>query len=178
MDTEAVETAKLDLEVIKPPDRATSFVVNGKTYRKSETLSTRRYAMMEALRQEMLNGRDPVQVFQDNKRAFDLLNKQQFGEAAVVIHANMTGAARIADYDPHPAVKMFCLFWNYDGEDKRGMSDELMEEKLKDMEGVDIGFVFREAASSTPGFLAAYRLALEASSADQSRDQGNEQTTQ
>lgn len=177
MDTEAVETAKLDLEVIKPPDRATSFVVNGKTYRKSDTLSTRRYSLMENYLQELLNGRDPVQVFQDNKRAFELLNKQQFAEAAVIIHANMTGAARIADFDPHPAYKIFCLFWNYDGENKKTMTDELMDEKLKDMEGVDHNFLFYEAARSAPGFLAAYRLALEASSPSQSRDQESEPTT-
>jgi hypothetical protein len=165
-----------ELEVISPPAGATEFTVGERVYRKSQSLSARRYAIMERLQQEMLNGRDPVEVFKNNKTAFELLNKQQFAQAAVLIHANMTGAARIADMDPSPAIRMFCLFWNYEGEDKKGMTDDQMREKVEDMQGVDVGFLFREAASSVPGFLAAYRLALEASSNEENPKPGSEPT--
>ena len=160
------------LEVITPPEGCTEFVANGKTYRKSASLSARRYQWMENIRQEMQYGRDPVEVFQTNKQVFELLNKQQFAHAAVLVHGNMTGAAFIADRATHPAVKLFCLFWNYDGEDRKIMTDDLMAEKCADMDGVDVGFLFQQAVSNAPGLLAAYRLALEHSSnGESSKDQ-------
>jgi len=177
MDT-AVET-----EVICPPEGATEFQVNGRTYRRSNSLSTRRYALMEYYRQALQYGSDPVEVFQTNRKAYELLNKQEFANAAVLIHGNMTAAARIADAmrDPithaHPMVKLFCLFWNYEGEDKQGMDDEQMEMKVSDMLGVDVGFVFRQAVSAVPGLLAAYRLATEGFSPGEEVKDTNVSTT-
>lgn len=162
------------LEIITPPKDCTEFVVNGKTYRKSGSLSAQRYRWMESIRQEMLYSRDPVEVFQQNKRAYELMNKMQFAEVSVILHTNMTAAAHIADQLPHPLVKMFCLYWNFDGEDRKIMTDDLMAEKVADMDGVDSDFLFLSAATNAPGFLAAYRLALEAFSPNGESSNPNE----
>lgn len=151
-------------EVTTPSDNATQFTANGKVYRKALTLSFNRYGWMEQLRAEMGDGRDPVVQFKSLKTAYELLNKQQFADSAVTIHTAMTNMARIADRDPHPAFKMAMLFWNYEGEDTRRMTPELMAEKLNDMDegGIDHAFLFRQAVSNAPGLLAAYRASIEA----------------
>jgi hypothetical protein len=166
-----------ELEVISPPENATEFTVNGKVYRRSTSLSTQRYGWMRFLQQELEYGLDAVDAFKANKKAFELLNQQKFAEAAVLIHANMTGAAKIADRSPSAMIKLFCLFWNTEGEDKRIMTEDLMAEKVKDIEGLDISFVFRSAASSVPGLLAAYKLASLASSGAENQIQPSELTT-
>jgi hypothetical protein len=51
------------------------------------------------------------------------------------------------------------LFWNYEGEKVATMTEELMSEKVADMEesGIDFGYFFDQALSTVPGLLSAYR---------------------
>lgn len=146
-------------EPVTIPDNATSFVANGKTYHKASSVSFQRYGWMEALNLEVGYGRTVQQIFKDQKTAFELLNGQKFAEAAVAIDTSMRGIAAIADGRVHPLMKLAMLFWNYEGEKVATMTEELMSEKVADMEGsgIDFGFFFDQALSTVPGLLSAYR---------------------
>jgi hypothetical protein len=141
------------------PDSATSFEANGKTYHKASSVSFQRYGWMEALNLEVGYGRTVEQVFKDQRIAFDLLNGQKFAEAAVAIDSSMRGIAAIADGRVHPLMKLTLMFWNYEGEDVGIMTEDLMNEKVADMEasGIDFRFFFGQALSTAPGLLSAYR---------------------
>ena len=138
----------------------------GRKYHKADSVSAHRYGWMERLNAELAYGRSVEELFHGDKRAFEELNKQQFAQAAVSIHNNMAGLAKIADNVPHAAFKLCMLFWNYEGEQVGTMTDELMREKVDDVmkSGVDHAFFFVQAASNVPGFLAAYRSLSPASS--------------
>lgn len=147
------------------PD-ARTFEANGRTYHKADSISAMRWKWMEMLNVELAYGRNPGEMFAGCRKAFDLLNKQQFAEAAVAIHDQMSGLAKIADGREHVVIRLTMLFWNYEGEDTRTMTDELMERKVDDVmkAGIDIGFFFSQALSNAPGLLAAYREHSQASS--------------
>lgn len=139
-----------------PPD-ATSFEANGKTYRKASGLSFQRYRWMEGLQQEFWFGRSPEETFKSEKRAYELINKLSFADAAVCLDNSMRGVGQVSDRKINAAFRLCMLFWNYDGEDARFMTDELMASKIADMEaeGIEAGFFFVQAARSVPGYIAA-----------------------
>lgn len=153
-----------DPKTVEPGAR--SLIANGRTYHKADSISAKRYGWMERLNVELAYGRDPGEMFAGHKRAFDLLNKQHFAEAAVAIHDQMSGIGKIADGREATAVRLTMLFWNYEGEDVKDMTEELMQEKVNDMmeEGIDIRFFFEQAVSTAPGLLAAYRDFIRGSS--------------
>lgn len=146
--------------VIELQPDAKEFEAGGKKYRKSQRLSFARYGLMEEYNLELGYGRTPKEIFAEQQVQFELLNKQKFAECAVSVHNSMSGIARIVDRDPHPMFKQCALFWNYEGEDVRYMTDELLAEKFKDWAdaGIDAAFFFGQAVSNVPGLLAAYRL--------------------
>ena len=137
----------------------TEFEANGRVYRKSQHLSFARYGLMEQYNLELGYGRTVHDLFNEQQKAYALVNKQQFADAAVCLHNSMTGIARIADGDVHPMFKQCALFWNYEGEDIRTLSDQQLAVKVQDWteSGIDSAFFFGQAVSNVPGLLAAYR---------------------
>lgn len=154
---EPVETWSPNPVAIAPDAR--TFEANGKTYHKAESISAQRYGWMERLNVELAYGRNPGELFQGHKKAYDLLNKQHFADAAVAIHDQMSGLAKIADGREHAAIRLTMLFWNYEGEEVGKMTEELMQKKVDDVleAGIDVGFFFTQAVSNAPGLLAAFR---------------------
>lgn len=154
--------------VMVPAD-ARTFEAGGKTYHKADSISAQRYGWMERLNIELAYGRNPGELFAGHKRAYELLNKQQFADAAVSIHDQMSGLGKIADGRDHAAVRLTMLFWNYEGETVKEMTEELMQSKVNDVmeAGIDIGFFFAQAVSNAPGLLAAYREHSKGSSGSQ-----------
>lgn len=151
--------------VIIAPD-ARSFQANGRTYHKADSISAKRYGWMERENVKLAYGRNPGELFQGYKTAFELLNKMKFAEASVSLFDQMKGIGDIADGREHPAIRITMLFWNYEGEQVGSMSEELMQEKVNDVmeAGIDVGFFFAQAVSNAPGLLAAYREHSQASS--------------
>lgn len=147
---------------------ATSFEANGKTYHKANSVSFQRWGWMERTQVELMYGRTPKEVFDSQKQAFDLLNKGKLAEAAVAIDGSMRGIAQVADGRLHAAFRLMLLFWNYEGEDVSIMTDELMEEKVEDMEasGIDVQFFFGQAFSNVPGLPDALKQLMGGSSKD------------
>lgn len=146
-----------EVRVLDP--NVTSFEANGKVYRKSNYVSFARYGLMEQFNLEIGYGSTVQDMFQEQQKVFDLLNKQKFAEAAVATYNSMSGIARIADGVAHPMFKQCALFWNWEGEDVRYLTDETLATKLEDWAaaGIDSAFFFGQAVSNVPGLLAAYR---------------------
>lgn len=171
-----MEQIQTSIEPKTIPDGATQFEANGKVYRRASSVSFNRYGWMEQFNIELSYGRSVKDIFEAQRKQWDLMNKMKFAELAVSMDDVMTGVSRIASGDPHPMFKQCALFWNYEGEDVRTMTDELMAEKLSDweQEGIDAGFLFRQAVSNVPGLLAAYRVLTESSS-ETAKDEGSKQ---
>lgn len=138
---------------------------SGKVYHKADSLSARRYGIMEVLNVRLGYGRTPLELFNSHKKAFGLLDKQKFAEAAVEIHTSMAGLGAIADGREHPAVAMTMLFWNAEGEDVATMTDDQLAQKVEDVLHIDVGFFFDQALTNAPGLLSAYREHFRLSSA-------------
>lgn len=150
----------------------TSFTANGKVYHRAEGISFNRHKWLSKMQVELGYGQSVEEFFAGQQEQYDLLNRQKFADAAVSIHNSMKGIASIADDRAPTAMKMTMLFWNYKGEDVRTMTDELMAEKLSDMEieGISSGFFFDQAFSCVPGLLGAYRSLNGASTGTSSND--------
>lgn len=161
-----------EVRVLDP--NTTSFEANGKTYRKSQRVSFARYGLMEQFNLELGYGRTVAELFGEQQKLYGLLNKQQFAECAVSVHNSMNGITRVANRDPHPMFKQCALFWNYEGEDVRYLTDELLDIKVQDWSesGIDAAFFFGQAVSNVPGLLAAYRLLTKGSSEAEASENG------
>ena len=143
---------------VKVPENATSFEANGRTYRKSDSLSMRRYLWYQRISAELAIGLGVHDMVSKARTAFDLINKLKFAEASVSLHELIAGYADINE-DRYPAaMRMTLLFWNHEGENVADMSEELMAEKIADMEeaGIAAGFFFVQALTSVHGLVSAY----------------------
>lgn len=138
---------------------AKSLVANGRTYYKAESVSNLRHKWLLRLQVQLAYGRTVEQVFATQKEVHALLNDKKMADAIVRNHDCMKGIASIADDRIEPAMAITLLFWNYQDEDVKDMSDELMAEKVADMEaeGIDMTFFFDQALSSIAGWLSAWR---------------------
>lgn len=144
---------------MNPGQGATSFEANGKTYRKASSIAFARFPWLRKLQVDFSYGHSAEELFNGDKKAFELLNAGKNAEAAVALHYNMQGYADIANERHSIASQLMALFWNHDNEDTRYMSDELMAEKMADWEmaGLDLQFVFQQALSAVPALLNAFK---------------------
>lgn len=146
-----------------PPD-TTAFEASGTKYRVARSVSMDRWEAYELLSVEVGLGRSFAQIMQGLREAYDLTNqvasgKPVFADLAVLLRDLLMGAASVNDGQAHPVLKMCCLFINYEGEDVRTITDEIITKKLDDWrnEGIDMGFFFGFALRSIPGFFDAYK---------------------
>lgn len=143
---------------------AKGFTANGKEYTVSPSMSIARWAMYEELGVEIGLSRTFEQIQKDAVKGFDLCNRMAQGqhhlaELAIILRDMATACALVGSKEYHPALKMCCLFINYKGEDTRYITEELIAEKIHDWEeeGIAIGYFFRFALHSIPGFVVAYK---------------------
>ena len=146
-----------------PPDTK-EFEAAGTKYRVARSVSMDRWEAYELLSVEVGLGRSFAQLMQGLREAYDLTNqvasgKPVFADLAVLLRDLLMGVSSINEGHAHPVLKMCCLFINYEGEDVRTITDEIIAKKLDDWrnEGIDMGFFFDFALGSVPGFLYAYR---------------------
>lgn len=147
-----------------PGLEANGFTANGREYTVAGSVSIDRWQEYEILQVEIGLARTFEQVQQQAAKAFDLCNqvvsgKPVFADLAIILRDLSTGAALVNGSELHPVLKMCALFINYKGEDTRGISDELIAEKVADWkeEGIAMTYFFRFAFHSIPGFVTAYR---------------------
>ena len=163
-----------------PPD-TTAFEASGTKYRVARSVSMDRWEAYELLSVEVGLGRSFAQIMQGLREAYDLTNqvasgKPVFADLAVLLRDLLMGAASVNEGHAHPVLKMCCLFINYEGEDVRTITDEIIAKKLDDWrnEGIDMGFFFGFALRSIPGFLDAYKAVTRGTLSGQKKEQETE----
>lgn len=146
-----------------PPDTR-EFVASNTKYRVSRSVSMDRWEAYELLSVEVGMARSFQQLVQGLREAYDLTNqvaagKPVFADLAVLLRDLLVGVSNVGDGQTHPVLKMCALFINYDGEDVRTITDEVIQKKVDDWRGEGIGmdFFFGFALHSIPGFIDAYK---------------------
>lgn len=135
-----------------------SFQANGKIYTIEGGLTIERYAEFQILEKELAYGLTVKGLYDKLRDIYKLLNKQQFADAAVYTHNLTTGVAKLEEREP-VVLKICALFCNYENEDRREVSDDLITAKIQDWktEGLDMRDFFQLALDSVNGFLGIYR---------------------
>ncbi len=145
-------------------------------YRRAETLPFQRYALMADYQLEMLYGRDAGEMFKVFKTIYGHLNsRDKLADASVLAYNAMKGAESIRERKVDPMQKIAMLFWNKEGEDPL-ITDEQMEHKCRDVEHLDTGFFFVQAASCIADFLTASSKGSPATSARTSQTESERST--
>lgn len=159
------------------PLDATSFTANGREYRVCRTVSFDRWETYEQLQIEIGLARTFSQVFDGLREAYDLCNqvatgKPVFADLAVLLRDLTIGVTLIGEKQAPTVLRMAALFINREGEDPRYISEDLIASKIEDWrtEGIEIGYFFRFALASIPGYLAAFRAVSPSTSEEAGAD--------
>ena len=134
-----------------------SFVANGKTYFIETGLSFARWKEFEKLEVHVGYGITFEQMFENDKKIWDALNKANFGEAAVLVHNRMNGIKQKLEARVHPALLLCSLFINLEDEDRVKYDPVKAEKKIEDWgnEGYDFKDFFQLAVNLVQGFIPA-----------------------
>lgn len=141
---------------IKTIDGSTKeFVANGQRYFVQKSITPLRYKEYEKLVPKLTFGLSFQEVYQQLHRLWNMLDKQQFANAAVVCHNLLNGIKDIDDEKRvHPAMMMAALFICRENEDPAKYDEQLMLEKIADwqVEGYDFWSFFALSVNSIRGF--------------------------
>jgi len=119
------------------------FTANGTKYYIHKSLTVERYKAFQKMQIELGFGVGFAAVYEGMAKAYGLLNKQQFADAAVVLH-NMMNSIKGLDEREHPALILCALFINKEGEDLNVVDDGVIMSKIEDWkaEGIPADFFF------------------------------------
>lgn len=134
-----------------------SFMANGVEYFFEKGLSQARFIMYQQLQIELpfqTGFSGVVKAFQDS---YKLLNQTKFADSAVIMHNALNGIQNISERRI-PALELCALFINTKDEDRRIITQDMVDKKLKDWEeeGLDTIPFFQLATSSISGFKEIY----------------------
>lgn len=148
------------MEVKKLIVKDKQFEANGKTFFVSDRISINRYIEYQKTMPLLTFGTNFEEMFKQLKNAYNLLNKQNFADSAVVIHNILSNVAKVEEQSRiHPALKMAAMFINTKDEDVSVYDEEITKQKIYDwtVEGYDISDFFTLALNSINGFREAFQ---------------------
>jgi hypothetical protein len=131
------------------------FECGGRKFYIQDSLSFNRYRELQKLNLEFGFSATFIDIFENVKKAMELMNKVQFVDAAVTLHNILSG---IASYDDKndPALRMCALFINEDTEDVTIFDEGKMREKIECWsKELDVLPFFQLAANLVPGWISA-----------------------
>jgi len=139
-------------ELIYPKEK--HFEANGKKYRIDSSLSYDRWLELQVCQLELPFATSFKSLYENNDKIINCLNKVDFVSASVLAYNIKHGLKKIGEKDVPIAMRMCALFINYEGEDVRYFSEDLLQEKITDWReaGIDINFFLSVAAHSVPDF--------------------------
>jgi hypothetical protein len=147
------------------------FDAAGKRYFIEDTLSFNRFEKLREYTLEMGFSATFLEIFNNLKKAWDLMNKQQPSDAAVVIHNIMNGIGRLEKKDD-PAFRICALFCNTEDEDTTVWDEAVERQKIEDWGGeYNVTPFFWLAAAKVNGWLPAYKSAFQGISAAQPQEE-------
>lgn len=148
------------MEVKKLVIKDKQFEANGKIFLVSDKISINRYIEYQKTMPLLTFGTNFEEMFKQLKNAYNLLNKQNFADSAVVIHNILSNVAKVEEQSRiHPALKMAAMFINTKEEDVSVYDEETTKQKINDwtVEGYDISDFFTLALNSISGFREAFQ---------------------
>jgi len=108
-----------------------TFAANGKNYNISTTMSIGRSVYAEEAKIELERGVRVGQTTESFLEIFNLLNAGKPAEAAVKTYNHVKAIDNFFER-PEPVLRICACYLNYDGEDVRFITDELVREKIND----------------------------------------------
>lgn len=141
----------------KPEEGATEFEANGVKYFIEQSLSFDRYKMYQRLQIECGYDVSFYAMFENLKKLYELQNQGKLADAAVMTHNMISGITNI-DKREIPVLTMCTLFINTEDEDRKEITQELVDKKIKDwrQEGIAIEYFFTVAIATMKNFMVAY----------------------
>lgn len=133
------------------------FEANGKTYFIEETISVARYKYYIMFQTEAGYGCTFTQMMENWEKVYELANKMRFADVAVIAN-EMKNAIGGFGTRKHPAIAICALFCNTENEDRKTISEQLLNEKLNDWEeaGIDVYSFFVLAGTLVNGLATAW----------------------
>ncbi len=149
------------LKLLEPGQ--TEFMANGVKYFIESGISFKRQIEYDKLMVELAYGISVKKMFDEMGETFDLLNSQEFANAAVLIHTLRTGLAKNIDGRWTTGMRLCTLFINYEGEDRRFITEETINKKINDWaeEGYDWNSFFQFAFNTIPDFVNLYNSIIQ-----------------
>lgn len=134
-----------------------SFKANGTEYFIETSISFNRFKMFQKLQIEAGYGVGFYDLFESLKKIYELCNDKKFADIAVLTHNTLRGIKDI-DERPNSALQLAALFINSKEEDRKVITDDIVNKKIADWEaeGLDITPFFQFAISSIKNFWQAY----------------------
>lgn len=132
---------------------------SGKEYYISKTLNVTRYRKLEEFEIEFGYTATFIEIFNNIKKAWELLNSVKLAEAAILLHNIMKGITILEKKDS-VTLRICALFINSQDEDITNYDEILMKEKIEDWKDYNITPFFHLAASLVPAWLPAYKVVL------------------
>lgn len=141
------------MELSNTDSSVKSFEANGKTYYVESRLSIERFIAFQKLEVELAYGGGFLGVMKSLNKSIEHLNKTEWVNAAVELTNVRESIIKQDKTKRVPAVDICSLFINTKDEDRRIITDEMLEEKQKDFEaaGIPIDFFFQLAHSLVIG---------------------------
>lgn len=160
------------MQLKKIEDCAASFTANGVEYHIESSMSFDRYKMYQKLQVECGYDVSFYGMFEGLKKLYELQNAGKLADAAVLTHNLLTGLSNI-DKRQIPVLEMCALFINVEGEDRRQITQELVDKKIDDWrkEGIAIEYFFTLAISTMQGYKSAYKEVSQLSSLKKRKEQ-------
>lgn len=141
----------------------TEFTANGTKYFIESGISFKRQIEYDKLMVELAYGISVQKMFDEIGEAFDLLNSQEFANAAVLMHTLQSGLAKNIEGRWTTGMRLCTLFINAEGEDRRVINEETISKKINDWseEGYDWNAFFQFAFNTIPGFVSLYNSIIQ-----------------
>jgi len=136
----------MNLKTINTEDK--SFTANGVEYFIETDISIQRSVYAEACKIELENGLRAGKWMEDWVKVYDLANAQKFADIVVLAYNNRRGYKDFFKNHP-PVVKLCAVFINAKDEDRRTITDDMVEKKIADFveEGISMQSFFALALS-------------------------------
>lgn len=144
------------LRKLSPSDK--TFTANGTTYHIESSISQSRWVEYQKLQVEIGYSITFEDLFNKLREAYDAANAQRLADVCVILYNIMHGVKKVAEADTDNIIRMCALFINYEGEDRRFITEADIEKKAKDwqQEGIDMSSFFQLAVHSIRGFAEIY----------------------
>jgi hypothetical protein len=132
-----------------------TFVANGVTYHIEKGMSTVRFCEYQILEKEAAFGMDFMKMFTLLGEIRSAYNECRFVDGSVKLDNLQRGVAQIHTRTPS-VLKMCALFINTVDEDRKVITDEVINKKIEDWNEYDVRDFFTLALNGVSGFIDVY----------------------